>query len=195
MKKITFLSLTLLTLMFGSKVNAQTEPFIGQISVVAFDFAPKGWMKCEGQLLQISQYTALFSLLGTQYGGNGQTTFALPDLRGRVIAGTGNGTGLSPRSIGETVGTENNQITVSQLPAHTHTVAAVSSEGNQNSPTGNLPADTKLLDKEYSNATANTTMKSSMIGSTGSGLPINNMQPTTFITYIIATQGVFPSRP
>jgi microcystin-dependent protein len=195
MKKITFLALTMITLLSNTQAKAQSEPFIGQIAVVAFNFAPNGWMKCEGQLLQINQHGALFALLGTQYGGNGQTTFALPDLRGRVIAGTGSGPGLSPRSIGETVGTENNTLTVAQLPAHSHSVAAVTTEGNQNSPTGNLPADTKLLDKEYSNATANTTMKSTMIGNTGNGQAVNNIQPSLVLTYIIATEGVFPSRP
>ena len=195
MKKIAFLSLTILTLLFNTKANAQVEPFIGQIAAVGFDFAPRGWMKCEGQLLQIAQNAALFSLLGTQYGGDGISTFALPDLRGRVLGGTGSGPGLSARTIGEIAGTESNQISVSQLPSHSHSVAAVTSEGNQNTPAGNLPSNTKLLDKEYSNATANTTMNSAMIGATGSGLPINNMQPTIFITYIIATEGIFPSRP
>lgn len=194
MKKITFLALTIITLLFNTKANAQSEPYIGQITAVGFNYAPRGWMKCEGQLLAISQYTALFSLLGTQYGGDGQTTFALPDLRGRVIMGDGQGAGLTNRTIGETIGTETNTLTTAQLPAHSHSVAAVSTDGNQNSPTGNLPADTKTLDKEYSNATANTTMKSTMIGSTGGGQSVNNMQPSTVLTYIIAVEGVWPSR-
>ena len=194
MKKIAFTTLTIITLLFNTKANAQ-DSYIGTITAVGFDFAPRGWMKCEGQLLSIAQNSALFSLLGTTYGGDGISTFALPDFRGRVIGGTGSGPGVSARNIGQTTGTETNQLTVSQLPSHSHSVAAVTSEGNQNTPEGNLPSNTKLLDKEYSNATANTTMNNAMIGATGSGSPVNNMQPTIFVTYIICTEGIFPSRP
>ena len=175
-------------------VKAQAEPFIGQISIYAFNFAPRGWMPCDGRLLPIAQYQALFALIGTTYGGDGRTTFALPDLRGRIVVGAGNGPGLTPRTIGEMSGTETNTLSISNLPPHNHSINAVSTEGNQNSPTGNLLADTKTLDKEYSNAAANTTMKTSMVGNTGNGTPVNNMQPYLSIGYYIATEGFFPSR-
>ena len=175
-------------------VKAQAEPYIGQISIYAFNFAPRGWMPCDGRLLPIAQYQALFALIGTTYGGDGRTTFALPDLRGRIVVGAGNGPGLTPRTIGEMSGTETNTLLVTNLPPHNHAIKAVTSEGNQNSPTNNLPADTKTLDKEYSNAAANTTMKASMVGNTGNGTPVNNMQPYLSIGYYIATVGIFPSR-
>ena len=175
-------------------VKAQAEPFIGQISIYAFNFAPRGWMPCDGRLLPIAQYQALFALIGTTYGGDGRTTFALPDLRGRIVVGAGNGPGLTPRTIGEMSGTETNTLLISNLPPHNHSINAVSTEGNQNSPTGNLLADTKTLDKEYSNAAANTIMNPSMVGITGNGTPVNNMQPYLSIGYYIATVGIFPSR-
>ena len=96
-------------------VKAQAEPFIGQISIYAFNFAPRGWMPCDGRLLPIAQYTALFSLIGTTYGGDGRTTFALPDLRGRIVVGAGNGPGLTPRTIGEMSGTETNTLLISNV--------------------------------------------------------------------------------
>ena len=193
MRKITFLMFALTMLLSGVKANAQ-EGFIGEIRMFAGNFPPRNWAFCEGQLLPIAQNTALFSILGTTYGGNGQTTFALPDLRGRVPLHPAQGPGLSNYTLGEMGGTETNTLTVAQMPAHNHTVSAVAAEGNQNSPTGNLPADTKLLDKEYSDASTTTLMKNSMIGVTGGNQPVNNVQPYTAINYIICIQGIFPSR-
>ncbi|MEN9488521.1 MAG: hypothetical protein RL494_786 [Bacteroidota bacterium] len=195
MKKFTFLALLLGTFLTGTKSNAQIDPYLGQIILVPYNFAPVGWARCDGQLLPIAQNTALFSLLGTQFGGNGTTTFALPDLRGRVPMGDGSGTGLTPTVVGQLKGTETNTLSTAQMPIHNHTVNAVTSEGNQNTPTGNLPADTKLLDKEYSNAATNTTMNATMIGNAGGSQPVNNMQPTITLMYIIATQGIYPSHP
>jgi microcystin-dependent protein len=195
MKKFTFLALLLGTFLTGTKSNAQIDPYLGQIILVPYNFAPAGWARCDGQLLPIAQNTALFSLLGTQFGGNGTTTFALPDLRGRVPMGDGSGTGLTPTVVGQLKGTETNTLSTAQMPIHNHTVNAVTSEGNQNTPTGNLPADTKLLDKEYSNAATNTTMNATMIGNAGGSQPVNNMQPTITLMYIIATQGIYPSHP
>jgi microcystin-dependent protein len=126
-----------------------SEPFIGMIILVGFNFAPRGWAVCNGQLLPISQNTALFSLLGTTYGGNGQTTFALPDLRGRVPNGMGQGPGLSNYTIGQVGGVEGVTLTVNQMPAHTHVItpgglAATSrvknAAGNRQTPVGNVPA-------------------------------------------------------
>lgn len=195
MKKITILLVVFVSLFSGNKAIAQSDPFIGQISLVAFNYAPQGWAKCEGQLLPIAQNQALFALLGTTYGGDGMTTFALPDLRGRVPMGDGNGPGLTPRVLGEKSGSETNTLTIAQMPMHNHTVNASTVDGDQNLPTGSIPANTKALDKEYTSTAANTTMSPSMIGVAGGSQPVNNVQPYTTLTYIIALQGVWPSRP
>jgi microcystin-dependent protein len=194
MKKLTLLVLSCICFLINHRTFSQVEPFIGEIRMVGFNYAPKGWAKCEGQLLPINQYQPLFALIGTQFGGNGTTTFALPDLRGRIPMGDGTGIGLTSRSIGENGGSETNIITVNQMPSHNHTVSAVSTEGNQNSPSGNLPADTKILDKEYSNTNGDVIMKNTMIGNTGNNQPVNNIQPFLTVNYIIALEGVFPVR-
>lgn len=194
MKKI-FLAYTLLICsVFAPALHAQaSEPFLGQIAFVPYIKAPNGWADCNGQLLPISQNQALFSLLGTTYGGNGTTTFALPDMRGRVIISQGQGPGLSSYVIGEIGGSESVTLTTQQMPAHTHTVNAVTAEGNQNSPTNNLPADTKGLDKEYSDTAANTTMKGTMISPAGGSQPHENRPPFVTLRCIIALQGIYPS--
>ncbi|WP_418602405.1 phage tail protein [Hwangdonia sp.] len=192
-KTITLLSL-LLCLSFSNSTHAQSDPFIGQISMFAGNFAPRGWALCDGQLLPISQYSALFSILGTTYGGDGETTFALPDLRGRVPMHEGSGPGLTNRPLGQKFGSETNTLAVNQMPSHSHTVNAVTDDGNQSVPTGNLPAGTKVLDKEYSNAASNTTMNANMINANGDNQPVNNIQPVLVINYIIALEGVYPSR-
>ena len=194
MQKFILISFVLLTICLTNRVQAQ-EPLLGEIRMFAGNFAPRGWAMCDGQILSISQNTALFSLLGTIYGGDGRTTFALPDLRGRVPMHHGNGPGLTGKNIGLKSGTETNILTTDNLPSHSHTINAVLEDGNQSIPTGNLPAGTKLLDKEYSDAaTANTTMNATMVNSTGNDQEVNNMQPYLTITYIIALQGIFPSR-
>lgn len=190
-RKLHFL--TLLLMLSVGFVKAQ-DPFIGEIKMFAGTFAPVGYAFCDGQLLPIAQNTALFSLIGTTYGGDGQTTFALPDLRGRAPIHEGQGSGLTSRQLGSGGGTENNTLTVNQMPAHSHSLVAVSTAGNQNSPTNNLLGDTTAFDKEYSDASGNTTMNSSAIGNTGGGQQVNNMQPYRVINYIIALQGVYPSQ-
>ncbi|MBB4807676.1 microcystin-dependent protein [Chryseobacterium defluvii] len=194
MKKLILACTLLICSVFTSGLKAQaSEPFLGQIAFVPFYKAPNGWAECNGQLLSIAQNQALFALLGTTYGGNGTTTFALPDMRGRVIVHPGQGPGLSPYVLGETGGTESVTLTTQQMPAHTHSVAAVSTEGNQNSPTNALPADTKGLDKEYSDAATNTTMKATMITPAGGSQPHENRPPFVTLRCIIALQGIFPS--
>ena len=193
MKKFITISSFILFLNLPNLANAQ-EPFIGEIVMFAGNFAPRGWALCDGQLLPISSNTALFSILGTTYGGDGRTTFGLPDLRSRVPIHAGTGPELSTRRLGSKSGSETNILSVLNLPSHSHTVNAVSEDGNQSLPTGNLPAGTKLLDKEYSDATGNTTMSASMLNNTGNNQAVNNMQPYLTIHYIIATIGVFPSR-
>jgi len=188
---ITILGL-LLCLCHTNSVNAQ-DPMIGEIRMFGGNFAPSGWAKCEGQLLSIAQNSALFSLLGTTYGGDGESTFGLPDLRGRVPLGSGSGPGLSSKTLGQKSGTETNTLSVGQMPSHNHSINAVVADGNKSTPSGNLPAGTKLLDPEYSNASATTTMNSNMVANKGSGQSVNNMQPYLSVTFIIALTGVYPS--
>lgn len=182
----------LLIVLFWNTISAQ-NPYVGQIKMFAGNYPPQGWMFCEGQLLSIAEYETLFMLIGTTYGGDGQTTFALPDLRGRVPVGMGQGVGLTAKIIGQQGGSEENVMTVNQMPAHTHMVNAVTTNGNQNLPTANLPAGTSVLDKEYSSAPANTTFKVNMLNTSGNGLPINNMQPSLAVSFIISLYGVYPS--
>ncbi|GAA4167003.1 tail fiber protein [Chryseobacterium ginsenosidimutans] len=196
MKKLALACTLLLGIASTSALKAQaSEPFLGQIAFVPYNFVPKNWAACNGQLLSIAQNQALFSLLGTQYGGNGTTTFALPDMRGRVLVHEGQAPGGPTNyTMGQTGGTESVTLLVTQMPAHSHTVNAVTSDGNQNSPTNTLPADTKVLDKEYSDANANTTMKSTMVNPTGGSQPHENRPPFITLKCIISLQGVFPSQ-
>jgi microcystin-dependent protein len=192
MKKLFFLGLFMI-LSFG-KAKAQ-EGFIGEIRMFAGNYAPQGWAFCQGQLLSISQNTALFSILGTTYGGDGRVTFALPNLSGRVPVGVGQGAGLTNRQLGEMSGTETVTLTTAQMPAHSHTVNAVTADGNQNLPTNSFPANTKTLDKEYSTVAPNTTMNPTMIGVSGGSQPFGVMQPSLGMNYIICVNGIYPSRP
>ncbi len=193
MKKSLF-SLLLIGSFFCSNEARSQEAILGEVRMFAGNFAPRGWARCDGQLLDIASNSALFSLLGTAYGGDGRTTFGLPDLRGRVPMNWGQGPGLSSYSWGQQGGTESNILTVNQLPSHSHEVNAVLADGNQATPFRNLPAGTKLLDPEYSDATPDTTMSPSMIGNTGGNQSVENRQPYVTVTFIIATQGIFPSR-
>ena len=197
MNRTIKISVLLLFFVFGLNFSAQgqgQEGFIGEIRMFAGNFAPRTWAFCDGQLLPISQYSALFSILGTTYGGDGRTTFALPDLRSRVAIHTGQGPGLSNYRQGDKGGLETNTITINQMPSHNHTVNAVNTDGNQSLPTNNLPAETKVLDKEYSDINPNTTMNPSMINNQGGGQPVNNIQPYVVVNYIICIEGQFPSR-
>jgi len=162
-------------------------PFLGQITLFAGNFAPRGWAFCEGQLLPISQNTALFSILGTTYGGNGQTTFALPDLRGRAPIHPGQGPGLSNRFLGEQGGEEATSLSTAQMPAHSHPAGASSAAQTTNRPGGAVPARGGV----YATG-ANTTMGGDTVA--GDSQPHNTMQPFTALSYIIALEGIFPSR-
>lgn len=194
MKKLALALTMLASIAFTAKAQA-SDPFLGQIAFVTYNFVPKNWAACNGQLLPISQNQALFSLLGTQYGGNGTTTFALPDMRGRMLVHEGQALGGPTNyTMGQSGGTESVTLLVTQMPAHSHTVNAVTSEGNQNSPTNALPADTKALDKEYSDATANTTMKNTMVNQAGGNQAHENRPPFITLKCIISLQGVFPSQ-
>lgn len=169
------------------------EPLLGSLMLFAGNFAPRGWAFCNGQLLPISSNTALFSILGTQYGGDGSTTFALPDLRGRAPVGAGQGPGLSNYPIGSRVGSETTTLTAANLPSHSHTLNGSSLPGSSSLPNGNVPAVNRDGILHYG-TTADVTMSSASITSTGGNQGFNNIQPVLGMHYCIALQGVFPSR-
>ncbi|PKB17722.1 phage tail protein [Flavobacterium sp. 5] len=182
-----------------------TEPFIGEIKIFGFNFPPRGYATCQGQLMGIAQNTALFSLLGTTYGGNGQTTFALPDLQGRMPIGQGQGPGLSNYVMGQEAGTENVTILTSNMPAHVHTLTALSvklkastANADEASPEGNFLATAATTMYSGNGATAGTYTGGVEISGntdiTGSGFPISILSPYLTINYSIATEGIFPSR-
>jgi microcystin-dependent protein len=188
------------------------DPFIGEIMLVPYNFAPRGWAFCNGQILSIAQNTALFSLLGTTYGGNGQTTFALPDLRGRVPVSSGQGPGLSSYTLGQAGGTENVTLLTTQMPAHTHvmtlgtlaaTARARNASGNSASPVGTVPAaEAAGVTATYSNLSPDASMASGAIalsgvptaGVAGSSQPFPIIQPYLTLNFCIALEGIFPSR-
>ncbi|SFW77299.1 Microcystin-dependent protein [Sinomicrobium oceani] len=171
------------------------DEFIGVIKLFAGNFPPKDWAFCNGQLLSIASNSALFSILGTTYGGDGITTFALPDLRGRVPVHNGDsqGPGLQYVDLGEAGGTNTNTLLTSNIPPHNHAIRANNQAGNSADPSNNYPANTGAVDKEYSD-TANTTMNIQMTGLTGGGIPVNNMQPYLGLNYIICLYGIYPPR-
>ena len=172
-----------------------SEPFIGEIRMVGFNFAPRGWALCNGQLLSIASNNALFSLLGTIYGGDGRTTFALPNLQGRVPMHYGSGAGLSPRLIGEAAGQEAVSLTEAQLPAHTHKARASSLKGNTNSPVGRVwSKDAGVQSATYTSNAADADMAAGAIAPAGGGQPHNNMPPYLAVNFIIALQGIYPAR-
>ncbi len=176
-----------------------SEPFIAEIRAFGCNFAPRGWAFCDGQIIGIAQNTALFSLLGTTYGGNGQTTFALPDLRGRSPMHWGNGAGLSPYVIGEMSGTPTVTLLQTEMPSHAHVVntatATVSAQA-VGTPTATTFIGNSKPDKLFSDASPapNSTFSIKAIGIAGGSQPHNNMQPYLAINFCIATEGIFPAR-
>jgi microcystin-dependent protein len=174
-----------------------TDAMIGTIAMFAGNFAPRGYALCQGQILSIAQNTALFSILGTTYGGNGQTTFALPDLRGRSPISSGQGPGLSDISLGEQAGRASVSLLVSNLPAHNHTLGCDSGGSSSLSPSGNIPGvsdDRTVTVNIYSANAPSATMNQAMVGAAGQTLPFSNLNPYLGINFIICTEGVFPSR-
>ncbi len=168
------------------------NPFLGSLMLVPFGFAPAGWALCQGQLMPISQNTALFSLLGTTYGGNGTSNFALPDLLGRVTISSGQGPGLQLYDLGELGGVEAITLLQSEIPAHTHSIVATNGVANLSQAANNVPAKKGI----YLNPPAfDAALAASTLQSYGGSLPHNNMMPTITLSWIIALQGVFPSRP
>ena len=171
-----------------------SEPFISEIFMAGMNFAPRGYASCDGQVLPIAQNTALFALLGTTFGGNGQTTFALPDLRGRLPMHQGTGPGLTPRTIGEQSGQETVTLTSAQIPAHNHVLNAVSEAGDVSAPAGGYLANSGALDKEYKVTGTVVPMNGNAVGLTGGSQPHDNLPPFLVINFYIAIQGIFPSR-
>ncbi|MHB8635043.1 MAG: phage tail protein [Fimbriimonadaceae bacterium] len=170
------------------------NPFLGEIRTVGFNFAPNGWALCDGQLLSIAQNTALFSLLGTFYGGDGISTFALPNLQGSVAVNAGTGAGLSPYSTGEVGGTTAVTLAENQMPSHVHGIGAVTSATNAVSPVGNVPGvSTRPTFAPLPSANLHY-LNDGAIVQEGSGQSHNNLQPTLVVNFIIALQGIFPSR-
>jgi len=180
-----------------------SDPFVGEIRAFGFNFAPRGWALCQGQLLSIASNTALFSLLGTTYGGDGRSTFALPDLRGRAAMSLGNGPGLTPRTIGQKSGFETNTLNENQMPAHNHAITAMAKckggAGNANTAVGNVWSnDAGVSSATYSNAGADADMAAGAVtaesANTGANQAVNNMQPFLVVNYCIALVGTYPSR-
>ena len=168
------------------------DPFIGQISLFSFAFPPKGWAHCNGQLLPIAQNQALFSLLGTTYGGNGVTTFALPNLQNRAATSSGQGPGLSSQTLGQVGGEAAHALTTAEMPSHAHG-AATASDTTQLSPQGRYWAPNTGGAAIYS-PTGVALMSPNAVGNSGNGQPHPNMQPHLPLNFCIALQGVFPSR-
>ena len=171
------------------------DPFVAEIRIFGFNFAPTGWAFCNGQLIPISQNTALFSLLGTTYGGNGLSTFALPNLQGRAVMHPGQGPGLSDRFLGEIGGQAAVALTANELPAHGHGVnvaAAIDASADRSNASGNVLA--KPVDSSFAPSGTPTAMSPGSTGVSGAGTPHNNMQPYLVCNFCIALQGVFPPR-
>jgi microcystin-dependent protein len=175
--------------------RAGLEPFLGELMLTGHSFCPQGWAPAQGQLLPINTNQALFSLLGTNFGGNGVTNFGLPDLRGRAPIGEGQGPGLSNRVLGEQGGQENVTLLTSEMPAHTHAAGATSLLGNAASPAGALPARKLRTNLYRIGSPPNTTLAPGAIGVAGASLPHENMPPFLGMTWCIAIQGIYPQRP
>ena len=172
-----------------------SEPFVGEVRMFAGNFAPRGWAFCDGQLLAVSQNDALFSLLGTVYGGDGQTTFGLPDMRGRLALHAGQGPGLSERRLGAKGGSEHETLTVNQIPSHKHNLTANNAAGTSTTPTGSLSRDTAGSNLYIQALSANkTTLNSNALSNVGGSQSHSNMMPYLCVNYIIALFGIYPSR-
>ncbi len=173
-----------------------SEPFVGEIRMFAGNFAPRGWAFCDGQLLPVSQNTALFSLIGTTYGGDGRTTTALPNMQGRAPMHPGRGPGLTSRRLGEKVGAETVTLSEAQIPSHTHTARADSSSAAAGAPTNTsaLARTGGGLDAYRTDTTVNVDMASATLSTTGGSQAHTNLQPFLAISFIIALVGLYPSR-
>jgi microcystin-dependent protein len=171
-----------------------SEPFIAEIRIVGFNFPPKGWAFCDGQILPISQNTALFSLLGTTYGGNGQTNFALPNLQGCSPMQPGQGPGLSLHDLGESGGSDTETLQLAEIPQHTHALRASGVTATTGTPDATVGLAHTATAQVYRSPTNPVSMAAAAIGSAGGGQPHNNRQPLLVFNFIIALQGIYPAR-
>lgn len=189
-----FLSLMLCSQLLPARsVIAGDQPFVAEIAWVAFSVIPKGWARCDGQLMPISPNVALFSLLGTQYGGDGKSTFALPDMQGRLLINSGQGAGLADYYQGESGGEDSQTLVTSEMPSHNHTLKASTNSGTVTSP-ADAYFGAATSGTQYGNAPS-AAMAPFALNIAGSSQPHNNMMPYTTLHCIIAMQGVFPARP
>lgn len=171
-----------------------STPFVGEIRLVAFSFAPAGWMSCQGQILPISEFDVLFNLIGTTYGGDGQSTFNLPDLQGRTPVHQGQGSGLSPYTIGEQAGVESVTLTTSQIPSHNHPLRASTNAGSVNNASGAGSGGVLGSGQPiYSQDAPSVALSARMMPSAGGSQPHDNLQPFLVLNWIISMFGVFPS--
>jgi microcystin-dependent protein len=171
------------------------SPYLSEIRIFSFNYAPKGWALCNGQTMAIQQNAALFSLLGTTYGGNGVSTFQLPNLQGNVPISMGTSPTGTPYSEGEVAGEINHTLTYNEMPMHTHTMQASAVAATQNSPTSNSPAQpVSAVGNIYGPVSGAATMAQQAVGVTGGSQPHNNMQPYLVLNFCIALQGIFPTR-
>jgi microcystin-dependent protein len=170
-----------------------SDQFVAEIRIFGFNFPPTGWATCAGQIMAISQNTALFSLLGTNYGGDGKSNFGLPNLQGSVPVHQGQGPGLTPRVVGETGGTEAVTVLSTQIPVHTHAPGCNTGQGDDYGPGGDIWAVDAAGGNEYT-ATSSGTMNPASLLVAGGGQPHNNLQPYVAMNYCIALQGIFPPR-
>ena len=170
-----------------------SDPFVGEIRMAGFNFAPRGWAFCNGAILSIAQNDVLFALIGTTYGGDGQTTFALPNLAGRLPLNQGQGPGLSARTMGEMGGFEEVTLTSQQIPIHSHVLAAASAGARASSAAGNLVAsgETDIYSRDSGQPVA---LSPNQLGPAGGSQPHTNLQPALAVNFIIAFEGIFPSR-
>ena len=170
------------------------DQFLGQLTLAAFNFAPQGWALCSGQLLSISQNTALFSLLGVNFGGDGKSNFGLPNLQGNIAVGMGQGPGLSQYDIGETGGSAGVTLLTTEVPPHTHTANAHPGRADATTAANNAFADSPSGNVYYSGTSPALTPMAQTISSVGGGVPHNNLMPYLTLNWIIALQGVYPPR-
>jgi len=201
LKKIAVLAapLTLAVAITAPTQSAAQEKYLGEIMLVGYTFCPRATISAEGQLLAISQNSALFSLYGTNFGGDGRTTFGIPDLRGRAPIGQGHGPGLTNRPLATKTGTEEVTLTVPQMPQHKHTANGTNAAADKHGPGTDMlaapyDAETNAKINIYHDGPANKVFDPAMIGNTGGNLPHPNMQPSIAMRYCVVTQGLYPSR-
>jgi microcystin-dependent protein len=172
-----------------------SEAFIGEIRMFGGNYAPVDWALCNGQFIPLQQNQALYAVIGTSFGGDGVSTFALPDLRGRVPIHPGQGAGLSTYVLGQHGGSENTTLSTANLPAHTHALNASAEGGTQASPSGGVPAvESTGTSQNYSSNAPDVTMSAKTVGATGSGTPVSIIQPYVCVSFIICLEGIYPTR-